>query len=260
MIAHSGRGDELWCYWPEPNRDAGIRLFCIPYAGSGPQIFAEWPSRLPKSVEVCGLSLPGRWVRWREGPFRRMGDLLEACVRPISRCLDKPYCIYGHSMGALIAYELARELRRRGARQPLMLFVSGCGAPHIKAPYSMHALSDDAFLDALQKLGGIWDNFREDPGLVDLVLPTLRADVELVEKYRCQPDRPLDSAITAFAGDEDPIVEKAAVALWRGYTSGEFRLHEFPGDHFFVNTSEGEFLKTLTEELKSCSKADRVGM
>lgn len=227
-----------------------MRLFCFPFAGGGASTFRGWQAALPASIEVCAVQLPGREGRIQEPPFTR----IEALVAPLREALapyfDLPFALFGHSMGAAIAHRLAVELQADGARTPLLLAVSGRQAPHLaplEAPF--YDLPRDAFLERLKALEGTPPEVLDHPELVELLLPLLRADFELNDAYRpalAGPlGKPLQVAISAFGGIDDPHVAEAAIEAWRETTSGPFRRRRLPGDHFFLRSSQAALLAAL---------------
>ncbi|MGH2352606.1 MAG: thioesterase II family protein [Chloroflexota bacterium] len=229
--------------------DVRLRLFCFPYAGAGPSMFRWWPAGLPASVDVIGIQLPGREGRFREPCLTRMEDLIPPLAEAVHPFLDRPFALFGHSMGALAGFELARHLRRTGGPAPARLIVSAMGAPHVPsvAPPISH-LPDAAFCAEVQRrYHGIPDEILREPELLDLLLPVLRSDIRLIERYRCAPDAPLGAPITALGGDQDPWSQPERLDPWRAHTVGGLTIRMYPGGHFFINTSPGPILKHLGE-------------
>src|ERR1043165_2264853 len=186
-----------------PNPAAALRLFCFPYAGGNPSTFWSWPERLPW-VEVCALQLPGRGGRVTEPPFASLDPLIREATRGFAPYLDKPFAFFGHSMGALISFELARRLRAEGRRGPLKMFVSGCRAPQMpnRAPLTYN-LPEPEFVKELKRLKGTPPEVFESQELMQLVLPVLRADFGICQTYAYQHEPPLACPIYAFGGLED---------------------------------------------------------
>jgi len=227
-----------------------MRLFCFPYAGGLAQIFHSWPESLATKVEICAVQLPGRGSRLREAPFNRLTLLVQALAEVLSPQMDRPIAFFGHSMGAIIGFELARLLRANDHRQPLHLFVSGRRAPHLpEIEPPAHMLPDADFLAHLSKLNGTPSQILQHPELMELMLPTLRADFALIETYEYKPEPAFDFPITAFGGLRDTYASRADLELWREHTHAEFSLHMFPGDHFFINSSQTLLLQALSRKL-----------
>ena len=236
---------------PQDGR-ARLRLFCFPYAGGGSSIFRTWPKCLPETIAVCPVELPGRGARLREAPRTRLADLVGEMAEGLSPYLDRPFAFFGHSMGALLGFELARTLRRMGGPLPRHLFVSGHRAPQIPDPGPhVHALPEPAFVAELRRLGGTPPAVLEHEELMQLLLPILRADFALVETYAYAPESPLSCPITALGGREDPEAGPGDLAAWRDQTTGDFSLRMLPGDHFFVHTAQPLLLAALSHALQT---------
>ncbi len=242
---------DAWLLCPRPDPQARLRLLCFAYAGGGPPIFHHWAGGLPAGVEVCAVQLPGRGARVREAPFTRLAPLVETLASALRPDLDKPFALFGHSVGALIAFELARALRRRGQPLPAHLFVSGCGAPQLPDPrLPIHALPDGEFVAELAQLGGTPAEVLAHAELMALLLPALRADFALSETYVCAEEPPLACPVTAFGGVDDARVSRDRLEGWREQTVGSFTLRLFPGDHFFINTARPALLEALAGQLE----------
>ncbi len=175
---------ECWLRSPKPNPQASLRLFCFPYVGGGALIFRTWPNSLPATAEVCPVELPGRGTRLKETPFTRLLPLVQALAQALLPHLDKPFAFFGHSMGALISFELTRQLRRLYGLVPLHLFVSAHRAPQLPDPDPpIHTLPEAEFMEELRCLNGTPKEVLEQPELMELMLPILRADFALCETY-----------------------------------------------------------------------------
>lgn len=236
-----------------PRIDAAVRLFCFPYAGGGASAFRDWPAGLPAEVEVCAIQSPGRESRLKEPPIRSLGALVEALVEETRRWRDRRFAFFGHSVGALVAFELARALRRRGEAMPIHLFASGSMAPHRTDVLAdgplLSALSDGELRERLRRFGGTPPAVLDHPELMELLLPALRADLGLRDGYACTAEAPLDLPITALFGHDDIEVPHGALAGWREQTRAEFRVLGFPGGHFFVRTALAPVLRAISDDL-----------
>jgi medium-chain acyl-[acyl-carrier-protein] hydrolase len=226
-----------------------MRLFCFPYAGGGVHAFRAWADNLPKTVEVCPVQLPGRGARMMEAPFTQMLPLVQAAAEALLPHLDKPFAFFGHSMGALVSFEVARWLRKQGAPEPIHLFVSGCFAPDIPDPYPLHNLPDPELLEGLRRLNGMPQEALENAELMRLLLPTLRADCTVTETYTYTHEPPLNCPISAFGGLQDHLVGRTHLEAWRQQTTAFFSLRMFPGDHFFLHSAQPLLLRILSREL-----------
>ncbi len=235
-----------WLICPVPNPSAALRLFCLPHAGGGAALFRSWPTNLPATVEVCAVQLPGRETRFREPPLRNWQPLVAALADGLLPFLDRPYAVYGHSMGALLAFELVRELRRRGIAGPAHLIAAGYPAPPLPSerPH-LHDLPEAEFRAALRQRGGTPAVVLDNNELMDLLAPMVRADFTVLETYLYQPDDPLDCPLTVVGGDEDPIARPHQLSAWRDVTTGPSELVMLPGPHFFPQTQQPLLLQTI---------------
>jgi medium-chain acyl-[acyl-carrier-protein] hydrolase len=241
-----------WAIYPARNPAARLRLFCFPYAGGGATVFSAWPRLLPPEVEVVAVQPPGREARLSETPYSDLMQLVETMYRELRPHLDKPFAFYGHSNGGLMAFELARTLRREGGPMPLQLFAGGRPAPQLELDDPpIHALPHDEFIQELRRFAGTPDEILENEEIMELIMPLLRADFAMGETYRYVPEPPLDLPICAYGGVGDAEVTEAQIEAWREQTTGEFRMRMFPGDHFFINGDRALVLAEMSRELRT---------
>jgi medium-chain acyl-[acyl-carrier-protein] hydrolase len=215
-------------------------------------MFHSWSNKLPEQVELIALRLPGRDSRIGEAAFSQWTPLLSAIKQALVPYLDQPFAFFGHSLGASLAYELTRKLHDQKNLLPRQLIISGCRCPHLprrKPP--LYNLPKQEFFESLRQMNGIPLEVFENTEIMALVEPTLRADIKLAETWEGNREQPLNVPITAFSGLEDEIVPPADMKGWEHYTNKEFSFHTFPGDHFFVHSSEEMLLNTLTSQLFS---------
>ena len=247
--------NSTWLTFPAPRPSARVRLFCFPYAGSGSLVYRGWPKHLPETIEVGVARLPGRESRLSEAPYRRLTQIVEDLAPALSPHLDKPYVFFGHSMGAMIGFELARELRRLKAPGPSHLFVSGRPAPQLRGrtPHN-YQLPDPELIEELKRLNGTPPEVFSHPELLELMLPIIRADFEVVQTYAYRPEPPLACPITAFGGVEDAEVSRDELEAWRSQTTGAFRRLMLPGDHFFIHSEQFSILRQIWSELESSAR------
>lgn len=219
-------------------RDGALRLYCFPYAGGSAQVFRSWQRHFAPKAALSLACLPGRATRIGEPPFKQYKPLITALADAIIPEIPPAFAFWGHSMGAVISFELARELRRRGQPAPLALFLSGRGAPQVPDPDPpVFNLPDSEFIAELRRLNGTPLELLDSPELKEFFLPTIRADFELVETYEYEPEPPLTCNICAYGGLQDAHVPAANLREWQKQTSGAFKVRMFPGDHFYIHTS-----------------------
>ncbi|MGO9097878.1 MAG: thioesterase domain-containing protein [Bryobacteraceae bacterium] len=237
-----------WFPDAEANETAALRLFAFPHAGGGAAAFHRWRPALPAGVALWPVRLPGRESRISETPFERMEPLVEALGQAIEPLLGGPFAFYGHSLGAVIAFELARQLRRRNLPLPRCLFVSGARAPRFRLNHLPPPEPSDAeLLEELRGLGGVPEQALENPEWRSAMLPALRADSALYRSYAYREEPPLECAIRAYGGLEDARITRAHLEAWRRETSGSFAVAMLPGGHFFLHSAQ--FLETLARDL-----------
>jgi medium-chain acyl-[acyl-carrier-protein] hydrolase len=230
---------------------ARMRLFCFAYAGGGASIFHNWADHLPSDIETIGIQMPGLESRIMETPVETIAMVVEMLVPVMYPKLDKPFVLFGHSLGALISFELTRSLKKRYSLEPLHMFVAGIRAPQIVNRNSpIHCLPETDFLEELQRrYSGIPKEILENPDILQLVLPGLRASFEMYECYEYVEGRPLDCDITAFGGYMDKAATTEDLEAWRHQTNGSFSLQMLPGNHFFINSKQEPFFQILASDL-----------
>lgn len=241
---------DSWIAYRKLRPQARLRLFCFPYAGGGALIFRTWADGLPADVEVCPVQLPGRGTRLMEPPFTQLLPLIQALAQALLPLLDKPFAFFGHSLGALVSFELARQLRRQYGVQPVRLFVSAGRAPQLPhRGLPVHTLPEGDFLAELRRLNGTPRAVLEHEELMQIALPILRADFAVYETYVYATEPPLNCPISTFGGLRDRTVSQSDLEAWREQTSGSFSLQMFSGDHFFLTTTQPLLLRVLSQEL-----------
>lgn len=238
-----------WLVWPQAKVSARFKLICIPYAGGSAYIFNSWPKHLPDWLQVCAIQLPGRGRRIQEPALTRLSAIVPQLTEALLPHLGQHFAFFGHSMGAMISFEVIRELKRKHKVGAMHLFVSGCYAPHIPDPNPLHSLPDQEFIDELKRLQGATPAELDNSELMQLMLPTLRADCLVTETYTYQQDLPLECPITVFGGTEDTIAKEEDLTQWQRHTNGRFACHIFPGKHFFFESAETSILKIVSREI-----------
>lgn len=244
--------NHTWITCTAPNPNAALRLFCLPYAGGGSVIFHHWPKELPPTIEVCAVKLPGRESRIAESPFVSMTPLVQAMAEGLTPYLDRPFALFGHSLGGSVGYELVQELQRQHRPAPVHLMVSAARAPHRpsrRAP--IHHLPTEAFIDRLRDYAGTPEQVLSNDALMELLMPVLRADFTISDTYTQTAMTPVTCPITAFCGSQDDVVPPEDVEAWQPYTHHAFTLHTIMGNHFFISSARSELIAAIRQTLTS---------
>ncbi len=232
------------------NTRAAMRLFCLPYAGSGASAYRLWSSDVPPELQVCAVQLPGRESRLREQPCTTAEALVPELVEGMRPFLDRPFAVFGHSMGALLGFELARHLRALGLPQPAHLFLSGHRAPHLprRGP-EIHRYSHAEFIDELRKMEGTPEEVLAHDELMQIAVPILRADFELCAVYTSTPGDPLDMPLSIFGGAADPTVPEEDLHPWSEHTRSTTTVRLYPGNHLYLKDQRQQVVSAVVEDL-----------
>jgi medium-chain acyl-[acyl-carrier-protein] hydrolase len=245
----AGRTSGGWRPLFRPNGGAPARLFCLPHAGGGAVGFAGWGDGLP-SFEVCPIELPGRLTRFLQDPIDRMGPLVELLADEIEPFLDRPYALFGHSLGGLVAFEIARRLAAVGAPPPLALLVAGIAPPHlVDDGRRLHLLPDDELAQELVVLGHTPPEVLAEPALLSVVLPIVRSDMAVIETYEHVPGDELSCPVVALGGADDTLVPPASLAGWSEHSRAGATVHVLPGGHFFPQEHPTALVRLIRAEL-----------
>jgi medium-chain acyl-[acyl-carrier-protein] hydrolase len=243
-------GGTRWIVRFQPRPRARLRLFCFPYAGAGASAYRAWPAGFPETVEVAAVQLPGREGRFGEPLLTDVQSLAAALPEALVPLLDRPFALFGHSLGAVSAYETARRLRRDHGLSPGLLAVSGHQAPGLPAAQPpIHHLARPAFVEEVRKLNGTPAEVFADQELLALVLPQLMADFRMAETYVPSDAGPLTCPVLALGSTEDPRVSEATLRPWAEVTSGPCRVRMLPGDHSYVQSHRAALLALLGAEM-----------
>ena len=227
-------------------RAEGIHLVCIPFAGGGSLAFRGWSERLPRGIQVHAVQLPGRERRWHEPTYQSVGPVVDGVLEALERFRGAGVALFGHSYGAIIAFELARRMNREWANGPVHLFPAGRIAPHLRSQRPpIHNLPTPGLIARLHALGGTPAEILANAELMDALLPTLRADLAAAEQYEYIEGPPLDCPVTAFSGSGDEEASGSAVAAWSRHTTARFAHVEVAGGHFFINGPNAIVLKHI---------------
>jgi medium-chain acyl-[acyl-carrier-protein] hydrolase len=248
-----------WISIPPQGSATRMRLFCFPYAGGGGAMYHTWTGGL-SNVDVCPVQLPGRENRMRERALTRMPLLIDALDIAIRPYLSAPFAFFGHSMGALIGFELTRRLIRDGRQGPRHLFVAARSAPQLPDDRpALHVQPERAFVEQVSaRYGALPKVIADDPELLRLFMPTLRADLTVTETYEYKDGEPFDCPISVFGGWQDNSgVSSADLDAWRFQTTASFSVRMFAGDHFFIKSARSELLRAIGEDLAHILPANR---
>jgi len=240
-----------WFAFHRPNPLANLRLFCFPFAGGSALTYRAWTGSLPTNIEVCPIELPGRGSRMRETLYKNIKPLVTDLAEALTLYQDKPFVFFGHSMGALIGFEIARLFGNQNRPGPVHLFVSGHTAPQFGCAHDpIYNLPEQLFIEELRKLEGTPEAVLNNSELMQLIIPMLRADFELNETYSYEPGSPLKCPISVYGGMHDKDVSQDKLEAWKEMTSADFTIQMFTGGHFFLQTEQPVVLQVLSHELK----------
>jgi medium-chain acyl-[acyl-carrier-protein] hydrolase len=230
--------------------DAALRLFLLPPAGGSSLMFQGWKTAMPAGVDVYPIQLPGRGARAHEPLLTSLEPMVQGLGEALQPFLDRPFAFFGHSMGALVAFELSRFLRKVHGVEPVLLFASGGRAPHIPEGRRDYLLPDPEFVAMLRDLNGTPKEILEDPEALRMLLPMVKADFEVIQTYEYRHEPQLSSRIRVFGGTRDSTTGEELLLPWRKHTTGSFSLSMLPGSHFFIEESRAQLLAIIAHELR----------
>ncbi|GAA4338004.1 alpha/beta fold hydrolase [Streptomyces venetus] len=239
-----------------PNPDAPVHLVCLPHAGGSASFFRPVAQALTPEVEVLAVQYPGRQDRHQEPMIDTIGALADHVSRAVTRAVDRPFALFGHSMGATLAFEVAVRLEQAG-RFAERLFVSGRRAPSCRRDERVHQRDDAGIIAELRGLSGTDQRVFGDDDLMRMVLPAVRNDYRAAETYVCATDHRLSSPVTALTGDGDPKASHDEVRAWRAHTTGDFEMVTYPGGHFFLVDHAPDVIRVIDERLTRPARAPR---
>ena len=240
-----------WLPWHfRPRASVRVRLFCLPYAGGSAALYRAWPDLLPADIEVCPIELPGRGRRIRQPAIRSMADLVNGLLKEMEEAwFETPFAIFGHSMGAMVAFEFCQELARRGQTLPTHLHLSAAVPQGVLPRAPLHQMSDDEFVDAVRALNGTPDELFAHPELLALVMPVLRADFQLVETWTPTREVPLAIPTSLHLANRDRLAPPASATRWEPFLTSAPAVKIYTGDHFFLGPQAGPLTRNLSADL-----------
>lgn len=239
-----------WLVVPRPEAAAKIRLICLPFAGGSSTSFRPWLQFLPRSIELVVVELPGRGQRLGEPLIHDLDALVHEISDAMSVILDKPFALFGHSMGTLLAYELLFKLQDEHQRSPRHLFVSGRGAPHRPSREDpIHKLPQNEFIEKLKEYNGTPKEVLEHQELMDLMVPIIRADFQVCETYSRPDYRHFTIPVSVFGGLQDAGASREDLEAWAQLTEGACTVRMFPGGHFYFLNSQMNLLQAIVRDL-----------
>jgi len=242
-------GDNLWLPKTYSQGQNRTEVFCLPHAGGGSAIYHRWEKLLPRHLTVVPIKLPGREGRFNETPYDNIESLIHSMSSAIADSIQEPFALYGHSMGGLIAYELAQHLRKHYDKSPRVLFVSASRSPdRFKKDRALHRLPDEEMIQSLiRDFGRGGKTTAAELDMMRAMSDTIRADLKLLETYEHKPQEPLPCPIVGIAATEDHRVTASDVNGWRSFTTARFTMRTMAGHHFFLRQQE----KAITDLIAS---------
>ncbi|GGW13175.1 pyochelin biosynthetic protein PchC [Streptomyces capoamus] len=248
-MAVSGPSPSLWFRLHPSPGPVRLRLVCLPHAGGAATFFQTWERTLGAGVEVLATRYPGRQERIAEPCLTSLEALADAVAEELTDFLDGPVALFGHSMGASVAYEVTLRLESSHPGAVAGLFVSAREAPHLVTPRTVHLLDDEGVLEEVRRLGGFGAALLEDPSLREILLPPLRADFRIAGTYRATEPVPVRCPLAAYAGEEDTGAAPDAVRRWSEVSAGPFDLTVMPGGHFYLISERDATLTDISRRL-----------
>lgn len=232
--------------------DQAVRLICLPYAGGSATFFREWAERLPADIELIAAQYPGRQDLFTEPHIPQLELLVHRLLAELQPCLSGRFALFGHSMGAAIAFELAVELERQGRPTPVRLFLSGVEAPQRARTQQLDQYSDGELVAEIERWSSPGTELYRHPDLGPILIEALRADFALIEAYhrKRQATGMVSVPVTAIVGDADPLCAVPDVLAWNELTTGSFDLQVLPGGHFYLVDQQPNVLELITDTLR----------
>jgi surfactin synthase thioesterase subunit len=241
--------DGLWIRRYHPRPDAGVRLVCLPHAGGSASFYHPVSAKLPASVDVLAVQYPGRQDRRGEPCVPTVQELADHVTAALLPWTDRPLALFGHSMGATLAFEVALRLERDHGISPAAVFASARRAPSCHRDEKVHLRDDDGLVAEMRLLSGTDSAILDDEELIRMALPAIRADYRAAETYTYTPGPKLHCPLWSLTGDADPKVDLDEARAWSRHTEGEFTFRSFPGGHFYLTAHAADVLALLADQL-----------
>lgn len=238
--------EKKWCVTYKKNPKAILRIFCFPYSGGGASAYFPWIDKLSSSLELVSIQLPGRENRFHEPLVSNLDVIIAELCKEFERYKEKPFIVFGHSLGALLCYEFVKGVHKLYNTYPKHMFISASKAPHM--PFrikKLSHLSDVQVIKELSVYGGIDQTLKENIQILKIFLPIFRNDFSIGENYSYRKFTPFPFNITVFHGVNDPTVKEEEINAWQKYTTGHFESFSFEGGHFFIKNKQDEILKVI---------------
>lgn len=248
LAGHNRLTHRKWLSRPRKTADPALRVICFPHIGGGAALYNAWADRLPPDVELCAVRLPGRENRLDEPPIDEMSALLDGLEAALAPVTDRPYVLFGHCSGSLVAFELARRLRSDGKPMPALLIASSVEAPAVRVvPEPMHLLPREELFTRFADYGGIAPEVLDDSEMMGMFEPVIRADYRLIERAAYRDEPPLGIPLAVIGGLDDPFVSYESLAAWRFETTESFSLQLLKTGHFVLEEAIGTVVGLLND-------------
>lgn len=239
-----------WFFTLKEKPESQIRVIALPFAGGGPSAFHSWHPIFSDNIELIVINYPGRETRFTEKPVNDPEEMVSEIVNSLSDYSDKPFVLFGHSMGAMLAYFVTCELQRKQLMMPEILFVSGMRAPHIASRSEpVKQMNDEDLVNSLNKYGGMPAELFKNKELLQIFLPIIRADLEMLGRVPVEKSDNVNVPIFAYGGELDQTFTKDDLQQWDQYSDVEFKLHLMPGGHFYINQHRNELLRAIEDDI-----------
>ncbi|KGJ86793.1 thioesterase II family protein [Colwellia psychrerythraea] len=242
-----------WFVRPNPNPTADLRLICFPYAGGSSTTYLSWVKELPKNVELVIIQTPGRGSRMCEVPYSDMDTLVGDLVKIIPQLLNKPYILFGHSLGSRVAFELMSQLKMLNHPPPIHFIASGSRGPqYLSNNEPIYHLKDEEFINEIRGLNGTPPAVLDNKELMDLFLPMLKADFEIADKYCYNKNETFNCPISVLGGEDDFDITYSKLSGWGEHFTHDAEIHMFVGNHFFIDSNKEGVLKKVNNIIALC--------